>query len=148
MNQRSSLIVFCFASALVGGIIATQSSGRDRATAQPIAQTAEQPSAIFANCVRCPWQYKFAVGPGGTAIEVAPVGTSGVLHAVLNSNTNVDVWEGAAFTGQRVLRVVSSQPAPSIDLQFTNGLFIVLGTNGEATVLYKLDMPLSTGPEK
>ena len=146
MSQRSSLILFCLASALVGGIVASRSTDRNRVVAQT--NDGGSPATLtLTNCIRCPSQYKFASLPSGGSLEVAPAGTSGVLHAVYVTNATMEVWEGAPTSGTRVLRVPANQAFPAIDLQFTNGLFVApYGPGGEVTVLYKLDSPISTAP--
>lgn len=172
MNQRSSLIVFCFASALVGGIVATQSSGRDRATAQVASIPADAASvALPSRCNQCAWDYKrieYMPGPTRSRIQVFPVGVSGVVHSIFDAPApdgyTCSLWtcgEGDGASPAAIVWAPLGQFAGAIDggVHFSSGLWVevadnVNGCNPPANrrpamgILYRLEVPLSTAPEK
>ncbi|MBI5765387.1 MAG: hypothetical protein HZA51_17905 [Planctomycetes bacterium] len=172
MNQRSSLIVFCFASALVGGIVATQSAGRDRATAQ-VANVAAgvETVALPSRCNQCAWDGKrieYIATTERLRIQVFPVGTSGVVHSIIRSPSPYtcildvmgegDAADPNAITYGRPDEFWNTYVNQENDIRFTSGLWIETrnvnecGQPSNATnafvVLYRLDTPLSTAPEK
>ncbi len=149
MSQRSSLVLFCFASALAGGIVATQSAGRDRATAQ-ISQALPSAALVAFPRQYPTWKYWYGIVPAFSRAQILPPGTSGVIHSIITSNS-VDVAEGGEGIDNRIIHCEpGSQSQRVLDAIFTDGLKVIFDNNGAATitVLYALDAPISTNPER
>lgn len=156
MSQRSSLIVFCSASALAGGIVATQSSGKDRASAQVSIASQASPATTLVSFPRQypTWKYWYGVVPDSGRMQVLAPGTTGVIHALYfpPGSSTVELHEGAEGVIMPIIRLGGGPGAQTItvlDARFTDGLKVInLGGYGgtPVTVLYSIDEPISTAP--
>lgn len=149
MSQRSSLVVFCFTSALLGGIVATQSVGWDRATAQ-VAQSPSPATLVAFPRLYPTWKYWFGIVPAQGMLEIVPPGNSGVLHSFY-CNTSLDVREGSGGGLVNIFRRDAGAQSPTtLDARFSDGLSVSHEGGGVATVtvLYELDVPISVAIEK
>jgi hypothetical protein len=154
MSQRNSLIVFCFASALMGGIVATQSAGRDRASAQ-ISTGAVDGVAALSPCRQCVWDYRFVPEVGATT-QIAPPGSIGILHCVSGTPyASLTLYDGTIAPQNRLAVHYSESNTTSqcLDIRFHNGLIADCqqaygGPQFGWTVTYMIEVPPSTAPEK
>lgn len=155
MLSRNSFLVVCFASSVIGGIIASQTAGRDQGMLQLPAARAGSNSVVpsESDCNKCAWNFKVIglSGPVGQRVQVFPKGTSVVVKCI--TEFSVYAGEGDAsnptsnFLLPRWYELHGS--ANDLGIRFTDGMWIQKSFNCDPaeigscpSILYRLDKPM------
>ena len=158
MISRNNLLLVCFASSLVGGIVASQTVGRDQGVLHLPAAKAGASSVVISDtdCNKCAWNLKVIglTGPVGQRIQVFPKGTSVVVKCSTDFSMLAGEGDASSPTSSMYLPRLTDIGALANDLgiRFTDGMWIQndIWANGCNTaeigscpsILYRLDKPI------